>query len=156
MFCVIVNYRTFITKKIVKELLSYMTVGTCIRFSGEHVEEMRHTFNICWLDQKLPEAEVQGFKAVVTSLAQDFQKLAALLLRALASSLGTQILSSVCISAHTCSSNLSTFSYISCLSRIHPLSFYHSPLRQVSLHFITAPLLILHYKELEIFFPYIF
>jgi hypothetical protein len=48
---------------------------------------MRHTFNICWLDQNLPEAEVQGFQAVVESLAKDFQKLTALLLRALASSL---------------------------------------------------------------------
>lgn len=60
------------------------------RFSSEHIEEMRHTFNICWLDRKLPEAEVQGFQAVVTSLARDFQKLATLLLRVLASSLDLQ------------------------------------------------------------------
>jgi len=57
------------------------------RFSKEHVEELRHTFNICWLDKNLPEAEVQGFQALVASLAKDFQKLANLLLRALALSL---------------------------------------------------------------------
>ncbi|GFG30298.1 hypothetical protein Cfor_10887, partial [Coptotermes formosanus] len=60
------------------------------RFSSEHVEELRHTFNVCRLDQNLPDAEVQGFQAVVASLAQDFQKLATLLLRALASSLQLQ------------------------------------------------------------------
>lgn len=60
------------------------------RFSSEHVKELRHTFNICQLDQNLPEAEVQGFQAVVASLAKDFQKLATLLLRALASSLQLQ------------------------------------------------------------------
>jgi isopenicillin N synthase-like dioxygenase len=58
------------------------------RFSREHVKELRHTFNICCLDQNLPE--VQGFQAAVASLAKDFQKLAALLLRALASSLQLQ------------------------------------------------------------------
>lgn len=67
----------------------FKTVSVSTRFSSEHVEEIRHTFNICWLDQNLPEAEVQGFQAVVASLAKDFQKLATLLLRALASSLRT-------------------------------------------------------------------
>ncbi|KDR07973.1 Gibberellin 20 oxidase 1 [Zootermopsis nevadensis] len=67
----------------------YVPPGT-ERFSSECVEEMRHAFNICWLDRNLPDAEVQGFQAVVTTLAQDFQKLAALLLRALASSLDLQ------------------------------------------------------------------
>lgn len=68
---------------------SHITVAKSARFSSECVEEMRHAFNICWLDRNLPDAEVKGFQAVVTTLAQDFQKLAALLLRALASSLGT-------------------------------------------------------------------
>ncbi|PSN33777.1 hypothetical protein C0J52_23798 [Blattella germanica] len=60
------------------------------RFTREHVEEMRHTFNVCWLDRMLPEQEVPGFQAAVSSLAQDFQRLASLLLRALASSLDLQ------------------------------------------------------------------
>ena len=72
-----------------KAILNYhfKTASVSSRFSKEQVEELRHTFNICWLDQNLPEAEVQGFQAVVASLAKDFQKLATLLLRALASSL---------------------------------------------------------------------
>lgn len=70
----------------------YLLIDISTRFSSEHIEEMRHTFNVCWLDRKLPEAEVQGFQSVVTSLAQDFQKLATLLLRVLASSLGTYML----------------------------------------------------------------
>lgn len=72
-----------------KAVLNYhfKTVSVSTRFSKEHVEELRHTFNICWLDKNLPEAEVQGFQALVASLAKDFQKLANLLLRALASSL---------------------------------------------------------------------
>ena len=36
----------------------------------------------------LPEAEVPGFQAAVSALAEDFQKLAAFILRALAASLG--------------------------------------------------------------------
>lgn len=88
---VIDDCKALITQKLVKDLPSYITVATSARFSSEHVEEMRHTFNIRWLDQKLPEAEAQGFQTVVTSLAQDFQKLAALLLRTLASSLGMHV-----------------------------------------------------------------
>ncbi|XP_069680801.1 uncharacterized protein [Periplaneta americana] len=68
----------------------YVPPGVESRFTNEHVEEMRHTFNITWLDRQLPESEVPGFQAAVISLAQDFQKLAALLLRALALSLDLQ------------------------------------------------------------------
>lgn len=111
MLYVINDCKALNTQKLVKELPSYMTVATSARFSSEHVEEMRYAFNICWLDRKLPEAEVQGFQAVVTSLAQDFQKLAALLLRALASSLGTYMLQLSTSSSASCSSInfLSTF-----------------------------------------------
>ncbi|XP_063222505.1 uncharacterized protein LOC134531006 [Bacillus rossius redtenbacheri] len=48
------------------------------------LQEVRHTFNVVRLDGQLPDAEVPGFQAAVTSLAQDFRRLALLLLRALA------------------------------------------------------------------------
>ncbi|XP_049816110.1 uncharacterized protein LOC126263128 [Schistocerca nitens] len=54
------------------------------RFSKEPADEARHTFNVLWLDRGLPESEVPGFRAIVTSVAYDFQRVASLLLRVLA------------------------------------------------------------------------
>ncbi|XP_066991769.2 uncharacterized protein [Anabrus simplex] len=60
------------------------------KFMQDRVEEVRHTFNVVWLERNLPEAQVPGFQAVVSSLAQDFRRLATLLLRALATGLELQ------------------------------------------------------------------
>jgi hypothetical protein len=109
-------------------------IAVSTRFSSEGVEEMRHTFNICWLDQKLPEAEVQGFQGVVTSLAQEFQKLAALLLRVLASSLGIHMLYLASyIWAHIHSFTLSSYLSGIILFPLFPLS-----LCLVSVSFINS------------------
>jgi hypothetical protein len=103
----------------------YLRIAISARFSGEHTEEMRHTFNICWLDRKLPEVEVQGFQAVVTLLARDFQKLATLLLRVLASSLGIYIL------------YLATFRHI-LLVLIYPFPVYQALFYLLSSHCTCA------------------
>lgn len=60
----------------------------CERFSGGEVREVRHAFNVTRLDRGLPDAEVEGFSEAVAALTHDFRRLAALLLRALASGLG--------------------------------------------------------------------
>jgi hypothetical protein len=99
----------------------YLLITISTRFSSEHIEEMRHTFNICWLDQKLPEVEVQGFQAAVTSLARDFQKLATLLLRVLASSLGTYML------------YIATFRHTS-VDLIYPFPVYQALFYPISSH----------------------
>ncbi|KAK7793368.1 hypothetical protein R5R35_008517 [Gryllus longicercus] len=62
----------------------------CERFSGGEVREVRHAFNVARLDRGLPDAEVPGFSDVAAALADDFRRLAALLLRALATGLGLQ------------------------------------------------------------------
>ncbi|GLH06838.1 Uncharacterized protein GBIM_12290 [Gryllus bimaculatus] len=56
-------------------------------FSGGEVREVRHAFNVARLDRGLPDAEVPGFSDVAAALADDFRRLAALLLRALATGL---------------------------------------------------------------------
>ncbi|KAG5679841.1 hypothetical protein PVAND_009378 [Polypedilum vanderplanki] len=47
-------------------------------------KEIRHAFNICTLDAKLPDDPLPGFKKHISELAKDFKNITSLLLQALA------------------------------------------------------------------------
>lgn len=73
------------------------------KFDGKTLD-MRHTFNICTLkpdavDCPLPEEPLPGFREHISDLAQDFKRLSALLLQALA--VGLELPSSYFLEKHT-------------------------------------------------------
>lgn len=53
------------------------------KFDGK-TKDIRHAYNICTLNQKLPEEPLPGFREHIAELAKDFKNLTKLLLQALA------------------------------------------------------------------------
>ena len=53
------------------------------KFDGKK-KDIRHAFNICTLNAKLPDDPLPGFREHIASLAKDFKNLTGLILQALA------------------------------------------------------------------------
>lgn len=58
------------------------------RFNRERQKEARHSYNILSFERKIPEEELPGFEETVSLLAQEFKRVASLILQIIAVGLG--------------------------------------------------------------------